>query len=205
MPPKRRDLGPGEDSGKISLLKNLPDFELKTHCLENEHGQVGCLICKEAHSSPSLTWILRPSWKKHLQSPFHLHSVALHASNRQKAEETSQQYSALYSTAPISLQNPLSESVQMPPPLPNLQERPDEDCNGVHIGDFDFDFEDQQRLFPTTDSIAVNPEAQVELLRREIELLHLAALDEEFEGADDETIPRMADIFRDLGKHLVPP
>lgn len=73
------------------------------------------------------------------------------------------------------------------------------DMNGVAASDFEFTTEEQEIFFSTGTSNDMSIDHS-ELLRREIELMTLQSVEEEFEGADDETIPSFTDFFRDIGK-----
>ncbi|KAJ6569081.1 hypothetical protein B0H19DRAFT_1373408 [Mycena capillaripes] len=91
------------------------------------------------------------------------------------------------------------------PPLPassaqRAQFRPilhDEDTNGISAADF------QDLMMQETNLLGETPEAKnflvnnTEALRREIEILQLQHLEAEFEGADDETVPQLAQEIRD--------
>jgi len=98
-----------------------------------------------------------------------------------------------------SLQNP-SILYSSPCPAISAQIR-GYDPNGVTSANFSFTTEEQDRLFPGT-SDGDGPSCQEKLLR-EMELLHMQALEEEFEDqADDETVANIAEDFRNLGTEM---
>jgi hypothetical protein len=78
----------------------------------------------------------------------------------------------------------------------------DEDTNGISATDF------QDIMMQELDTLRAEPEPDdflvqnAEALRREIEILKLQHLEAEFEGADDETIPQLAQEIRDNGKNF---
>jgi hypothetical protein len=157
--------------------------------------KVGCIPCKEARNADFVSWMAFTSWPNHLKTAAHLKAVETRQMNEILAQQAQQQYHALYTSHSVPLQH---ASVTMAP-RPAFDVALGEDVNGIAAGDFEFDPMQQESLFPVHLVNMVSSDNQAELLRREIELLHLEALDEEFEGADDETVPRMADEFRELG------
>jgi hypothetical protein len=115
--------------------------------------------------------------------------------NKIHAQKAQQQYHELYTSQGIPLQH---ASITLPPcnaSNPTFNAVLSEDVNGIAPSDFDFDLSQQEALFPVQPFDLVSSEDQTEQLHCETQLLHLEALDEEFEGGDDETIPRMADEF----------
>lgn len=171
-------------------------------CFEDEAGKICCRACHTASGADTRTWIGRASWKKHSESPAHSNALQQAAQSRQQVAATRQQYDSIYSNMPVaSLQAPvLSDS------RPRAQFRPilsDEDTNGVAIADF------EDTMMQEADALRATPEQDdfviknAELLRRERELLQLEALDEEFEGADDETIPHFVQDIQENGRSIL--
>ncbi|KAJ6628101.1 hypothetical protein B0H10DRAFT_2209777 [Mycena sp. CBHHK59/15] len=69
-----------------------------------------------------------------------------------------------------------------------------DDCNGVSLDDFDTIMSGEQDPFTSEEHYMDNDE----LLCREIELLHLLALEPEPEQEEDDTIPRLLDELNDI-------
>lgn len=141
------------------------------------------------------------SWANHLKSAAHINAQASQQRNQILAQETHQQYQQLYSSHSVPLRNP-------PPSVAVSHAQRDyfaplsgEDINGILPTDFEFDEIEREAYFVV--GADGNDSADDNILRHEVELLHLEALEEEFEGADDETIPALAEEFRDLGKHIL--
>jgi hypothetical protein len=141
------------------------------------------------------------SWPNHLKTSTHLKAVETRDANKILAQVAQQQYHDLYTSHSVPLR---SASVTIAPSNatnPTFDFALGRDVNGISVDDFEFNTTQQEALFPVHPTNMVASQNQAELLRREIEILHLEALDEEFEGADDETIPQMADEFRELGNY----
>ncbi|KAJ7692286.1 hypothetical protein B0H17DRAFT_1133290 [Mycena rosella] len=123
-------------------------------------------------------------WKGHLLAPAHLKSLQTCADWDRRASERHQQYANLYISHPVNLRDPPAAPVPALPQFPAVFSG--EDSKGISLEDFgDWMMADNRS---DTERIANR-----EFLRREIELLHRTDLEEEFEGADDETVPRFLD------------
>ncbi|KAJ7493481.1 hypothetical protein FB451DRAFT_1360332 [Mycena latifolia] len=111
----------------------------------------------------------------------------------QTADATNTYYHELYSMGSTSLQMPARPAS----PVSRAHFRPilDEDTNGIGAEDFE--------MAEHMPHIVIEEETRVrniEILRREVELLMLEHLEEEFEGGDDETIPQFTQEILDNGK-----
>jgi hypothetical protein len=169
----------------------MPNNE--SDCVEDPTtGMVYCRVCKEASGNgASITWILRNSWKKHLTSNVHLGIV-------QRAEEAtastaamSLHYREIYSMADTFLRTPAVPD-SFPARHPHFRPILDEDTNG--IGPEDFEMGDHDFApWPEEDLVRANND---EILRREVELMMLAHLEDEFDGGDDQTIPNLTQEMR---------
>ncbi|KAJ6587553.1 hypothetical protein DFH09DRAFT_230353 [Mycena vulgaris] len=172
--------------------------DLGPHCLVDEPtGKVCCLLCETVSGGDTHNWMNRASWKKHLESSAHLHSLEHVAQTQQTQAATHQQYNNVYSMSSTSLQAPVlpdNPGPRRPQFRPVL---PDEDMNGVSTADFD------DLMMQEVDNLRALPELALadnsETLRREIEILNIQSLEDEFEGADDETIPQFVQEIRDNG------
>jgi hypothetical protein len=138
-----------------------------------------------------VSWLLHGSWAKHLALPGHINTKSQRTMNIQLAEQTHQQYEDVYTMHQTTFENP--------PLIPYKQQdtvhRFDYqfDINGVAASDFEFTAEEQELFF-----LAGGPSNSIdndELLCREIEQMVLQSVEDEFEGADDETVPNLADYF----------
>lgn len=196
-----RDFGPGVWCLSLYPLR-IEDFSFcATDAIVNsDHAKVGCLVCKMFRNSEVVIWMAYTSWPNHLKSTGHINAEANRQQNRILAQATHDRYQQLYSSIPVSLQNP--------PPVSALRTLHEqfapffgEDINGVTASDFVFDETEQQAYFAVEQDQHSVQQQHDDLLRAEVQLLHLEALKEEFEGADDETIPALAEEFRNLGKH----
>jgi hypothetical protein len=172
--------------------------------LEEGTGKVYCLACHNSSGANFPSLINRSSWATHIKSPAHSLAVQQVAEAQKQQAATHQQYNDLYNMPRTFLDTP-----SLPTDLGlgrRAQFRPillDEDTNGVSAADFrDIMMEETNYLRAVDeqeDFLAKNTEA----LRREVENLRLRHLEAEFEGADDETIPQLAQEIRDNGKDLV--
>lgn len=141
------------------------------------------------------------SWASHVKSKTHSDSLELRARNQQVAIQARDQYANLYHGNTVSLAQPSRIQIQ-PAPLPTYSSSASygDDVNGINSSDFSFDMIEQDHYFgiPAVDT-PVEDAIRQEQLALEIDRLRLATLDEEFEGAEDVTVPCMAEEFRALG------
>ncbi|KAJ7261647.1 hypothetical protein C8J57DRAFT_1514165 [Mycena rebaudengoi] len=167
-------------------------------CVEDpQTGKVSCQICHGTRSG-ACTWISRGSWKKHIDTPAHKAAKERTLEAAQAALRINNQYNDLYRMASTSLQAP-PVAPNSAPPRPHFRPILDEDSNGVSTSDFDDIIMQQSDNF-YRNQVATPIVDYTETLRREIELLKLRHLEEEFEGADDETVPQLAEELRNNGK-----
>ncbi|KAJ7444255.1 hypothetical protein B0H11DRAFT_2250136 [Mycena galericulata] len=170
--------------------------DLEQYCFEDDvAGKICCRVCHKASGADTRTWIARTSWKKHVQSPAHSKSLEQAAQTQKVEAETRQQYISVYSMPSTILQAPSSSDTS----VPRAQFRPilDEDTNGISMTDFEDVMMREIDYSPEPDTFLAD---NAEILRRERELLLLDHLEEEFEGADDETVPNFIQDIYDNGK-----
>lgn len=140
--------------------------------------------------------MLRNSWKRHLVNKAHLRAVQTALETAKSVEATNTHYSQVYTMGSTSLQTP-----SLTNPAPRAQFHPilDEDTNGIGPEDFEMSH------FPLPDLAdeALTRANNSEILRREIEILMLQHLEDEFEGGDDETVPNLTEEMRQNGKWQV--
>ncbi|KAF7343015.1 hypothetical protein MVEN_01731700 [Mycena venus] len=183
----------------MSQKRGVKPKDLGPDCVEvgEGTGKVYCRICHIASGTDIPSIINRTSWAKHLQSPTHSLGVQQVAEAKKKQADTRRQYDELYTMHSAPLQVPVLQ-----PEFNSRQARfrpilLDEDMNGISSADF------QDVMMQELDTLRAEPEPDdflvqnAEALRREIEILQLQHLEAEFEGADDETIPRIAQEIRD--------
>ncbi|KAJ7825594.1 hypothetical protein B0H13DRAFT_1918579, partial [Mycena leptocephala] len=179
--------------------KGAKPKDLGPNCVVEEGtGKVYCLACHNSSGANFPSMINRSSWANHIKSPAHSLAVQQVAEAQKQQAATHQQYNDLYNMPRTFLDTP-----SLPTDLGlgrRAQFRPillDEDTNGVSAADFrDIMMEETNYLRAVDeqeDFLAKNTEA----LRREVENLRLRHLEAEFEGADDETIPQLAQEIRD--------
>lgn len=142
----------------------------------------------------------RSSWKKHVKdSQKHLSIVRGMQEAAQNAESVNTQYKEMYSMASTSLRTP----APAPAMAPRAHFHPilDEDTNGIGAEDFAMeDFVMEEATVNFTELAAETRAKNATILRREIELLMLMHLEDEFEGAEDETIPHFTQDILDNSK-----
>ncbi|KAJ7108898.1 hypothetical protein C8R43DRAFT_1139825 [Mycena crocata] len=157
-------------------------------------GQVACNTCKKASGAEMLTYINRVSWKTHIHSPTHWAATQKLMEQDSLEKATRQQYFDIYSMNSTSLQDPgmLNNTGNQ-----RARFRPilDEDTNGIRAADFEDVVMQEIEAFTEPDPVDLAAE-NVEAIRRELEILRLEHLEQEFEGVDDETIPQFADEIR---------
>jgi hypothetical protein len=203
---KLKDLGPSKIAAtQVFSLLDSPNHAIFSDCvIEEGTAKVYCLVCHTSSGANFPSLINRSSWASHIKSPAHSLAIQQVAEAQKKQAVTHQQYNDLYNMPSTSLNTPLlptdlglGRRAQFRPILLN------EDTNGVSAADFrDIMMEETNCLHAIEeqeDFLAKNAEA----LRREVENMRLHHLEAEFEGADDETIPRLAQEIRDNGKDLV--
>lgn len=164
-------------------------------------GKVCCRICHDASGAVVPTWMWRSGSKKHLEAGTHLLAAAQLAERNKIHAETRQQYGEIYNMAATSLQAP-SMPVNSGPPRPQFRPILDEDSNGISAADF------QELMMQEVDDLRSVPQPEQvnndDILRREVELLRLRHLEQEFEGADDETVPQFIQEIRANGESYRP-
>ncbi|KAJ7614819.1 hypothetical protein FB45DRAFT_1108964 [Roridomyces roridus] len=176
----------------MALRRGAKARDLGDEC-QQDGAKVSCNACHSVTGGTLRVWINRGSWKTHTDSAKHIAAVKSQQESASRAAQTAKQYRTLYSQKPVPLRNPEASLSQAP--RPRFQPvRVEEDSNGISAADFrelmEDEFEDLQA--------APGPEAldSTEILRREMEILQLQYLEEEFEGADDQTIPQLTEDFR---------
>ena len=88
-------------------------------------------------------------------------------------------------------------------PRPQFRPVLDEDSNNIPFGDFhDTIMQESEAFFQHRREESIVDYS--EILSREIELLRLRHLDDEFEGADDETVPQFLQELRDSSEEDQP-
>jgi hypothetical protein len=135
----------------------------------------------------------RTSWRKHLDGAPHKAAVQKIATLAETSAAINANYDQIYGMASTSLRTP-SVPHNYAPARAHFRPILDEDTNGISTADFD----ELTHNSGMDHSKAREEEAALrnaELLAREIELLQLRHLDEEFEDADDETIPHFTETF----------
>ncbi|KAJ6467234.1 hypothetical protein DFH09DRAFT_1345630 [Mycena vulgaris] len=132
----------------------------------------------------------RGSWNNHQGSVGHLKSVQSCADSDKYTLEMHQQYYNLYASHPVNLRDPPLAPMPTAPHFPAVF--PDEDSNGISLEDFDI------WMLADNQCDAEPRLSNEELMRREIELMHRSYLEDEFEGADDETLPMFLEELDDL-------
>jgi hypothetical protein len=163
--------------------------------VDSETNKVLCLACKQATGNTN--WIARASLSSHVKSIAHHKAVDAAQGQQELALEQHRQYTAIYGAAAVSLRN--LPPVARPPSIGGFHSSDDMDLTGASATDDPLSFGEQQFLFPQHADLAIQEQSEVDLLRQEMHLLYLEALDEEFEGAEDQTVPAMAQEFQQLG------
>ncbi|KAG6825637.1 hypothetical protein H0H92_002996 [Tricholoma furcatifolium] len=165
--------------------------------LDPNTGKIGCHICRDAKGASALQWLAVSSWDAHLRSGGHIKSLQICQDTKQRADITRNNYTQLYASQSVPLQH-ASVSLSKQPPLAPRPRFAGEDINGISSHNFDFTTNEQDILFAVDETSEIEEKSD-SLLRRELERLHLIAIDEEFEGTYDETVPQLASDFRDMG------
>ncbi|KAJ7753276.1 hypothetical protein B0H16DRAFT_1459575 [Mycena metata] len=154
-----------------------------------DSSQVSCRPCHNISGAleGDRTYISLASWKKHGDSASHGQSVRTVAARAQQQVAAQHQYLQVYSMAGTSLQVPTMSS--QPPSRPHFRAvLVDEDSNGISAADFqDIMMQEVDDLRSAAESERIDSSVKnADLLHREIEILRLRHLEQEFE-----TVPQL--------------
>ncbi|KII84492.1 hypothetical protein PLICRDRAFT_179320 [Plicaturopsis crispa FD-325 SS-3] len=169
--------------------------------LNNDTGLVRCKICKAVDPAGLGKWINKGSYKRHLESDRHSELEDVLAMRSRLAAEDAKRLQTAYASA----DDWWNADSQVPNPRPsNTPGLFDTvDPVGADSAADNHVFDDMPELIPTYISpIVHDPDDERERLRREVEILHLQAEEEDEFGEDLEdhpTVAGVADKFRALG------